>query len=212
MTGAVVVAAFDVDGTLTTRDCVRPFLIRLGGWRGIVAALARQPVRSVCAAVRRDRDEVKEIVVGGVLRGREVADVERAGIEHAHRVHDRWLRPDMMQRLRWHQRNGHLTVLVSASLGAYLRPLGAMLGVDAVLCTEVVHAGDRLSATLDGGNCRAGEKSRRLSTWIADHRLAGAEVWAYGDSAGDAEMLAMADRPLLVSGIIVRAVPEDATR
>ena len=29
-----VVAAFDVDGTLTVRDCVRPFLERLGGRSG----------------------------------------------------------------------------------------------------------------------------------------------------------------------------------
>jgi phosphoserine phosphatase len=34
-----VVAAFDVDHTLTRRDCLRPFLELLGGRRGIAAAL-----------------------------------------------------------------------------------------------------------------------------------------------------------------------------
>ena len=32
-----VVAAFDVDGTLTTRDCVVPFLYRAGGLRAGLA-------------------------------------------------------------------------------------------------------------------------------------------------------------------------------
>ena len=34
-----VVAAFDVDGTVTTRDCVVPFLRRVGGDRGVVVGL-----------------------------------------------------------------------------------------------------------------------------------------------------------------------------
>ena len=71
----VAVAAFDVDGTLTRRDCVRPFLQRVGGRAGLVRALVRRPWRTLSAAARRDRDAVKEIVVGGVFAGRQVADV-----------------------------------------------------------------------------------------------------------------------------------------
>ena len=37
-----VVAAFDVDGTLTTRDCVLPFLVAVAGPTGLALALARR--------------------------------------------------------------------------------------------------------------------------------------------------------------------------
>jgi phosphatidylglycerophosphatase C len=203
----VEVVAFDVDGTLTVRDCVRPFLVRVGGWWGVTAALARKPASSLSAAAHRDRDRFKELLVGGVLRGRKVDHVEALGEEFAEQVHDTWLRADTMARLRWHQRMGHRIVLVSASLGPYLRPLGRRLGVDGVLCAEPLRDGDRFADGLDGVNCRAGEKVRRLEQWLADSDLMDATVWAYGDSAGDRELLARADHPLLVKGTTITPVP-----
>lgn len=201
------VAAFDVDGTLTVRDCVRPFLVRVGGWSGLTAALARKPAASLGAAVRRDRDRVKELVVGGVLRGRKVAQVEAMGEQFAEQVAADWLRADTVARLRWHQRMGHRIVLVSASLSPYLRPLGRTLGVDDVLCAEPLREGDHFADGLQGANCRAAEKVRRLEEWLATSDLRDATVWAYGDSAGDRELLARADHPLLVKGTTVSAVP-----
>jgi phosphatidylglycerophosphatase C len=201
------VAAFDVDGTLTVRDCVRPFLVRVGGWSGITAAMARKPAASLGAAVRRDRDRVKELVVGGVLRGRKVAQVEAVGEQFAEQVAADWLRADTVARLRWHQRMGHRIVLVSASLSPYLRPLGRTLGVDEVLCAEPLRDGDHFADGLQGANCRAAEKVRRLEEWLAKSDLRDATVWAYGDSAGDRELLARADHPLLVKGTTISAVP-----
>jgi phosphatidylglycerophosphatase C len=40
-----------------------------------------------------------------------------------------------------------------------------------------------------GGNCRGRRKADRLREYLEG---AGVDLWAYGDSAGDAEMLAMA--------------------
>ncbi len=201
------VAAFDVDGTLTVRDCVRPFLLKVGGWRGVTSALVRRPSASLGAAARRDRDRFKELIVGGVLRGRNVAQVEALGEQFAENVASDWLRADTVARLHWHQRMGHRIVLVSASLSPYLKPLGRRLGVDGVLCAEPLRAGDEFGDGLDGANCRAAEKVRRLDAWLEVSDLARATVWAYGDSAGDRELLARADHPLLVKGTTISAVP-----
>jgi len=206
-TSQVDVAAFDVDGTLTVRDCVRPFLLRVGGWPAVSRAVLGHPMASLTAAARRDRDRLKELIVGGVLRGRNVAQVEALGEAFAEQVHDGWLRSDMVARLRWHQRAGHRIVLVSASLGPYLRPLGRRLGVDGVLCAEPKQAGEEFTDGLAGANCRAAEKVRRLEAWLRDRRLDHATVWAYGDSAGDRELLARADHSLLVTRSLVSAVP-----
>jgi phosphatidylglycerophosphatase C len=209
MTDTVEVAAFDVDGTLTVRDCVRPFLVQVGGWQGLASALARRPTRALGAVARRDRDSFKELLVGGVLRGRAVAQVEALGELFAEKVEAGWLRTDTLGRLRWHQRMGHRIVLVSASLSPYLRPLGRRLGVDDVLCAEPLREGDRFGDGLDGANCRAAEKVRRLDAWLAARGLGDSTVWAYGDSAGDRELLARADHPTLVKGTTLSAVPAE---
>jgi len=204
----MVVAAFDVDGTLTTRDCVRPFLERVAGRRRLVTSVLRRPLATIAAAVRRDRDRLKEIIVGCSLRGKLVADVEKKGEQFAQYVLVNWLRPDTLRRLRWHQRSGHRIVFVSASLAAYLRPMAQRLGIDDVLCTDSLRSGDRYSDRLDGRNCRAAEKRRRFDQWLEEHRWVDAEVWAYGDSAGDRELLERADHAVWVNGETISEAPE----
>lgn len=208
MSDRLVVAAFDVDGTLTTRDCVRPFLERAAGRHRMAISLLRQPLATVVAAARRDRDRLKEIVVGGSLRGKLIAEVEAIGEQFAQFVLVNWLRSDTVRRLRWHQRAGHRTVLVSASLAPYLMPLASRLGVDDVLCTDAARAGDRYTGRLAGPNCRATEKRRRLDEWLQENRWGDAEVWAYGDSVGDRELLDRADHPVWVNGGVIPETPD----
>lgn len=133
------------------------------------------------------------------LRGLVATAIDEAGARHAARIFSGWLRPDTVKRLEWHREQGHRVVLVSASLTPYLVPLGTRLGVDAVLCTQLeVGADGRLTGRLDGPNCRGAEKVTRLETWLTESGLGGAELWAYGDSAGDRELLARADHAQLV--------------
>lgn len=203
----VEVAAFDVDGTLAAHDCLVPFLRRVGGRMGIARALTRRPIASAVAAMRRDRDRLKEIVVGGVLAGRHVEPVTALGATFAHEIRRDRLRDDVLGRLRWHQRAGHRVVLVSASLDVYLDPLGALLGVDGVLCTIPGRSNGRFSRALEGPNCRGPEKVRRLDGWLARAGLGAARVWAYGDSAGDRELLGRADVATWVNGVLIPEEP-----
>jgi len=200
-----VVAAFDVDGTLTTAECVVPFLRRAVG-RRLVAALARRPLELLRALARRDRDRLKELACTA-FEGRDAAALDRLGAEFARTFVVPRLREDTTARLRRHQELGHTVLLASASLEAYLRPLGAELELDGVVCTRLERGGDgRLTGNLLGANCRGPEKARRVLEWVTEAGLDGAELWAYGDSPGDAELLAAADHPVRVDG--VRLAPD----
>ena len=98
----------------------------------------------------------------------------------------------MVARLRQHQAAGHRTALVSASPTIYLGEVRRRLGIDFDLSTRLeVHEG-RLTGRLDGGNCRGPEKARRVAALV--EQLGTTELEAYGDSSGDAELLALADR------------------
>ena len=201
-----VVAAFDVDGTLTTRDCVTPFLRRAAG-RRLWTTLVRHPLALAAAAAQRDRDRLKELACSA-LRGIESTEIEHLGEAFAREVGAGSLRDDTVARLRRHRDLGHTVILASASLDPYLVPLGRSLGVDAVVCTVLERGSEgRLTGRLVGANCRGAEKARRVRGWLGENDLADAELWAYGDSSGDDELLALADRPFRVDGIRVDPEP-----
>ncbi len=189
------VAAFDFDGTLARRDTLVPFLRQVRGTPRVVAAAARSVLRS------RDRDALKVAVIGHLFRGVRAADLDELGRAYVATLVD-LLRPDMVERVRWHQREGHAVVIVSASLGAYLRPLAQRLGLDAALAVELVTGADgRLTGGVVGQlNTRGPEKVARLRAWVNERFGAATpfELWAYGDSSGDEELLALADHPTWV--------------
>lgn len=192
------VAAFDFDKTLTSRDCVLPFLRSFtSGFRAFRLAFAVPALSS--AVVRGDRDSIKETVTRRVLAGVNEEDIERVAASLSRVIADNWLRPDMLDLLEQHKALGHRTGIVSASFGAYVRPVGDLLGVDFVIASEIeIGADGNATGGLIDGNCRGPEKARRLRAWLQDHDLGDAVLHAYGDSSGDREMLAMADHPRLL--------------
>jgi phosphatidylglycerophosphatase C len=195
------VAAFDLDGTLTTRDCVVPFLREVAGSRRLSAGLARRAHVLAPALVRRDRDRVKALATAAVFAGRAVADVEAIGKRFATHVLDAWMRADTVATLEQHRRSGDRVVVVSASYALYVRPLAAELGAEHVIATELAVGPDRCyTGALDGRNCRGAVKVDRVHRWL-DAQCGGrgaVELWAYGDSPGDRQMLADADHPVWV--------------
>jgi phosphatidylglycerophosphatase C len=190
------VAAFDFDGTLTTGDTLMPFLRQVCGTPRVGVALARHPWRAVRALRSDGRDAFKEAVLHDLLVGHRYDELAAAGVRYAAEVERAHLRPAVVARLRWHHQQGHEVIIVSASLRCYLDRIGAALGADAVLCTELeVDGNGRCTGALVGGNCRGATKAERV---LARYGGLPDVMWAYGDSSGDTELLALADHPVRV--------------
>ena len=192
-----VVAAFDFDGTLSTRDNVVPFLrAAVGGGRLAVGIVATTP-RLVAAAVddgRRDR--AKAALVRRLLTGFEAARLTEIAERFAANVVEHHLRAEAVERAEWHRGQGHELVMVSASFAVYLEPVARRLNFDAVLGTELETGADgHLTGRLLGPNVRRAEKVRRLDDWMGGGP---ATVWAYGDSTGDRELFERADHAVRV--------------
>jgi HAD superfamily hydrolase (TIGR01490 family) len=190
------VAAFDFDGTLTIGDTLIPFLRQISGSPAFTrAVVANAPVLFSALLSDARRDAAKIAMFQRLLRGRDEQQVRDAGSHYADNIVARRLRAGMLERLESHRNDGHEVVIVSASPTIYLDAVGERLGVDAVLATRLAVAPDgRLTGDLVGVNVRRAEKVRRLEEWLDGP----AEIWAYGDSTGDRELLERADHPTRV--------------
>jgi len=200
MTEPRIVAAFDFDGTITSRDTMAGFLRRVAGTRSLLSAAGLDLPRLLLAASGHgSRDEGKSRLLMKLFAGRAPAEVCTVAREYATFLVSHAVRSEMRARLAWHRSQGHEIVIVSASLCTYLQVTGRLLGSDAVLCTKLeIDGAGNYTGRMDGGNCRGAEKARRLSAHLAER--GGATIgWAYGDSSGDREMLAMAAHPVWVS-------------
>jgi phosphatidylglycerophosphatase C len=190
------VAAFDVDGTLTTADMVVPFLRRTAGTSRLVRRMLGAPVSLTRAGLRRDRDALKAASAAATFRGLPLEAVRADARQFAHDVHERHLRVEVVESLRAHLATGDTVVLVSASFEVYLEPLAELLGAHDVIAVRLeVDDSGILTGRLDGPNCRGPEKVVRLHEWL-DRNAGGREavrLIAYGDSRGDRELLADAD-------------------
>ena len=191
------VAAFDFDGTLSTRDNFVPFLRRVAGAAAVSRAMAVNSAR--LARQRRStrsRDALKALVLRDLFAGFDADLLDEIARGFAQEIVQRYLRTEMVRRADWHRTQGHSLVIVSASLGVYLRPISAQLRFDDVLCTELEVGDDGfLTGEMAGNNVRGLEKARRLDDWLGESP---AYVWAYGDSSGDRELFALADRAVQV--------------
>jgi phosphatidylglycerophosphatase C len=163
-----------------------------------VAAAREAPALLGVPAGLTSRDDAKARLLRRLLAGVDAAAIAAAGRDYGARVARSKITSVMLARVRHHQSSGHRVVLAPASPDVYIAELGRLLGADTVICTRLETGADgRLTGGLDGGNCRATEKARRLRAWL-DAEAPEAELWAYGDSASDEPMLALAAHPVRV--------------
>jgi phosphatidylglycerophosphatase C len=195
------VAVFDLDGTLTWRDTLLPFLLsflRRHPWRAV--GLWRLPFALFSFAARgRDRGLLKSRLIRMVMGGAARTDVDACADAFVDTLRPRHrLRPAALAVLDAHRTAGDHLVLLSASPDLYVPRIGRCLGFERTLCTELEWRADRLEGALRTANRRGAEKLRCL-TWLRS-QYPDLPIVAYGNSASDLDHMRQADRALLVNG------------
>jgi HAD superfamily hydrolase (TIGR01490 family) len=187
-----VVALFDFDGTVTHRDSLLPFLWQLFGPLKLAGyAILMSPLLLGYLLRIVPNGIAKERLLGRMLGGTEMTQLHAEAQRFASDFLPTIVRSESAERIAWHQSQGHRVIIVSASLELYLRPWAEELGVLDVLATRLREEQGRAAAGFDGVNCFGEIKARRVREYLGD--MTGLEVFAYGDSRGDTQMLAMAD-------------------
>jgi phosphatidylglycerophosphatase C len=187
------IVAFDFDGTLTVRDSFLAFLAWRAGRRRYAAGLRRLSPAALAYLGHKDRGQLKAEAVRVFLAGVPKIQLEAEARAFAEAAAPRLLRPDAVKVWRRWQADGARLAIVTASPSILVAPFARGLAAEVLLGTEIAFDEQGLvSGALASENCRGQEKVRRLrETFGPDVRLAA----AYGDTAGDREMLAIAEAP-----------------
>jgi phosphatidylglycerophosphatase C len=195
----VRLVVFDLDGTVTYRDTLVPYLFGF---------LKRRPVRLVrlirvlpavagYALGLLDRGQLKSALLRATLRGHTRAELEAWTSEFVTAVLERGLRPQAVEAIREHQRSGDVLVLLTAAPDLYAPVIAQRLGFQEAICTGVRWNADRLDGNLSTPNRRGEEKARCLEG--LERRYPEAQTIAYGNSAGDLPHLKEVGEPRLVN-------------
>lgn len=188
-------AFFDFDGTLIRGDSFGLFARFAVGRAAFFKAVFISSPWIIAWKLRCiSSSKAKERLFGKLFGGMPYADFKRYG-EAFSKVIESRIKLDTVRRLREHVDAGDTVVIVTASMAEWIAPWAKGYGVDTLLTTapEVSEATGRLNGRFLGANCHGAEKARRITERFGS--LKDAEVWAYGDSAGDDAMLALADHP-----------------
>ena len=184
------VVAFDFDGTLTDRDSFIAFLDFAKGKAGMARAFLSQPSLLTHYLATKDRGALKSRLLYKLLGPIPQDELETLIRAFSTTTAMSLFRMDALDAWDRHNLPDRQRVIVTASPQLLVAPFGRMIGADRVIGTKLgFDAQGRLTPDLDGPNCRGEEKMSRLREIYGGTLDLEA---AYGDTAGDREMLAAA--------------------
>jgi len=187
----MTIAAFDFDGTLTRRDTLWAFTHYVAGttqWAiGLIQLL---PGLVAYKSGLVDNQTAKERVLTHFLGNHTVDQLNKWGEQFCNKRLLSFLNTQGMARLDWHQSQGHVCLLVTASLTFWTQPFANQNGL-ILIASQPEIKGEIFTGNILGNNCYGEEKIKRLETWLAGR--VPDKSYAYGDSNGDLPLLNWVD-------------------
>ncbi|PAF53548.1 hypothetical protein BKH42_05595 [Helicobacter sp. 13S00482-2] len=183
------IAFFDFDGTMTHKDSLFLFVRFLVGKRGFYWGIFIHLyiLLGYLMGILKN-SYAKERLSGYFFKGYESKEfLDKC--EKFLPILKTTLKESALKKIYWHKKQGHKVVLVSASFEEYLRPLCEELKIDCIGTILEITNG-RLSGKFASLNCYGKEKVNRIQSKyvLKDYT----QIYAYGDSEGDKEMLELA--------------------
>ncbi|MGO9013522.1 MAG: HAD family hydrolase [Dissulfurispiraceae bacterium] len=186
-------ALFDFDGTITRKDSFADFFLHtVGGIRFSLGFLVMSPVIALYKLGVIANDKAKEMVLSHFFKGWNINEFKETAQHYSNERLPGLVRKEAMERLLWHKEQGHVVVVISASIECWLEGWCSMYGVD-LIATKLECKDGKLTGRFSTENCYGGEKVRRLREKYVPEAFD--YIYAYGDSQGDREMLQLADEP-----------------
>lgn len=190
MTPTNTLALFDFDGTISSKDSLEEFIrFAVGDVKYYVGLALLAPILGLYLLKLLPNHVAKQKLMAYFFKNWKTERFKTLATAYALEQLPKILRPKAMERIRWHQQQGHTVVVVSASIECWLQPWCEQIGV-ALLGTQLETQQNRLTGRFASPNCYGEEKVRRIrAAYCLDDY---AEIYAYGDTSGDKPMLELA--------------------
>lgn len=183
---------FDFDGTITTKDTFLEFIkFYRGTYSFYWGFLLNAPYLALMVFKLIPNWKGKERMLTWFFAGESIDEFNRKGEEFCKQIVPGLIRPKALVEIENHQREGSTIVVVSASAENWIAPWCKTLGLSC-LATQLEVVDDKVTGKIKGFNCYGPEKEKRLRSCYDLNDFD--EVYAYGDSSGDTEMLALAQQ------------------
>jgi len=190
---SMTVAFFDFDGTITSRDTLIDFIrFAVGEKKFLWGMCVLMPTLIAYKLKLIPNDRAKEKMLSHYFKGMEKKEFQRLASTYSLRQIPKIVRQEALDKIDWHQKQGHKIVVVSASMECWLKPWCEKYGLK-LLSTKMETVNNMVTGKFATKNCHGKEKVNRIKEkYILDNFDI---VYAYGDSYGDKELLALADKP-----------------
>jgi phosphatidylglycerophosphatase C len=184
------IVLFDFDGTITTKDTLLEFIrFYHGSTKFAIGFALSVPWLALMYLKVIPNWKAKQKVLQWFFAGEDVVSFNTKCEEFTQRIIPSLIRPKALEEIRRHLQQNATVVVISASAENWVRPWCASQGVNC-LATRLDSKDGRLTGKISGANCYGPEKERRIRECYQLDNFE--EVFAYGDSKGDLEMLALA--------------------
>jgi len=186
-----MLALFDFDGTLTTKDSLPDFIkFAVGAPSYYFGLLLLSPMLVTFKLKLIRNDIAKEKLISYFFKGWDSVHFKHIADQYSLECIDKITKSAAMKRLRWHQNQNHKVVIVSASMEYWLKKWCEQKHVE-LIATRLEVIDGRLTGRFAGKNCHGEEKVVRILQTIDISKFN--HVFVYGDSKGDKPMLSLAD-------------------
>lgn len=200
MSKDVLVAVFDLDGTITRRDTYVHFLLFCLRCKPVRLLKSPMLVVYFCMYKSRMRSNhwLKARFLRLVIGGTGEQELTRLATRFCNLTMQSNIKKDALDEILRLRDSGYKIVLATASFGFYVEEIAKALSVDELLCTtaQVDHAG-RLTGEIEGLNCIGEEKARRLEI-LKSQKGWNSIARAYSDDMVDLPLWKMAKVALVV--------------
>lgn len=187
---------FDFDGTLTTSDTLLEFIkYAKGRGRFLMVFLMYSPLLVMMKLHLYPNWKAKQQIFAYLFAGMRIEKFDalcRGFAEESQHL----LRPKGITLMHEALVAGAQVFIVSASIDNWVRPffdIRNLKGVQ-VLGTQIEVEDGKLTGNFKSNNCYGKEKVHRIAEALKSFERSEYEIEAFGDSRGDKEMLAFADK------------------